>query len=324
MKLAQSWESFKKNVRAFYVDDSQGKPVWRKKTIAWTAVCLVFFGMAAPYISMDKDSSVVHNSTEPIKFQGQDVPVPNSEASGKVGEMISNSERKERGRQKAQGQAPRGRLVRNIEYKAPQVIARKDSDGTTAGLPVGTNLIGKLLTSVDTREPKQMYKVLLPYGGRDKNGGEIPKNSVLFGTIRYPGNGNKVFFQFSNALLPNGKEVEIKAQALSSKDYSPGLIGEYHGKGMERVAATLGLSMVSAMSDTLTEREALGQGGIGSVAEATPKATAKNALYQGLSRVSEMEAARQADRLAREPEYVTIDAGQEMIVNLTATYREAH
>jgi len=324
VKFSEKWNVLKKKTRALYVDDSQGKPVWKKKPIIWTAICVVSFGMAVPYSGMDKDSSVIQNSTEPIKFGGQKDLKKSSGASGKVDELISNSEKKEQGQRSGQGRSPSRRIVRNIEYKAPQVISRKGADGFQPGLPVGTNLIGKLLTSVDTREPKHMYKVLLPYGGRDKNGGEIPKNSVLFGTIRYPGNGNKVFFQFSNALLPNGKEVQIKAQALSSRDYSPGLIGEYHSKGAERVAATLGLSMVSAMSDTLTEREALGQGGIGTVTQATPKATAKNALYQGLSKVSEMEAARQADRLAREPEYVTIDAGKEMIINLTATYREGH
>ena len=218
---------------------------------------------------------------------------------------------------------PAPRYVKDVEYKAPQVIERKGPDGFAKGLPLGTNLVGKLLTAIDTREAGQLYKVLLPYGGKDKNGGSLPKNSIAFGKISYPGKGEKVFIQFTKALLPDGREVKMKAQALNSKNYSPGLTGDFHGKRTERIVATLGLTMVSAMSDTLTEREALGgpagQGGMVAT-EVTPKATAKNALYQGISKVSEMEAGRQASELGNQQEYVTIPAGKEMVVNLVSTY----
>ena len=43
----------------------------------------------------------------------------------------------------------------------------------------------------------------------------------------------------------------------------------------------------------------------------------KNALNKGISKVAEMEAKRKAAELNSEPEYVTIDAGKEMIISLT-------
>ncbi|MEZ4744002.1 MAG: TrbI/VirB10 family protein [Bdellovibrionota bacterium] len=145
----------------------------------------------------------------------------------------------------------------------------------------------------------------------------IPKNSIVFGTAKYSGKGQKVFLQLSKLLLPDGKEVKLIAQALNSYDYSPGIEGEFHGKATERIVSTLGLSMVSAMTETLTEREVLGKG---EVTEARPKATMKNALYQGVSKASEMEAQRQASEMNQDPEFVTIPAGQELIINLLETY----
>lgn len=204
-----------------------------------------------------------------------------------------------------------------IIYRAPLVVEREGVELIGGeSLPIGTNLKGQLLTAIDTRETKQLYKVLLPEGGGDLRGGFISRGSLLFGHISYPGRGRKVFMSFSKALLPEGREVPIMAQALNAKDLSPGLVGDFHGKAKERVASTLGLTMLSAMTDTLTQKK-----GSGFHRDLTPKATLKNAFYQGVSQASEMEAKRQADQLANQPEYVTLPAGTEMIVNLLETYR---
>ena len=86
-----------------------------------------------------------------------------------------------------------------------------------------------------------------------------------------------------------------------------------------RVASSLGLTLVAGMSDVLTERESLGGGGIlpGSI---TPKATMRNALYHGVSEVARSEATRQAEAIGQEQEYVTVDAGTDLIVSLTKAY----
>jgi hypothetical protein len=88
-----------------------------------------------------------------------------------------------------------------------------------------------------------------------------------------------------------------------------------------RVASTLGLTMVAGMSDVLTEKEAIGGGGLlpGSV---TVKSTMKNALYHGISQVAQDESNRQAAAIAEEQEYVTVNAGTDLIVSLTKAYVE--
>lgn len=203
------------------------------------------------------------------------------------------------------------------KYKAKQVIEREGVFDREKTMPMGTNLIGKLLTSIDTRETEQFYKVFLPYGGKFKGGAEIPKGSTLFGKIKYEGKGNKVFMTFSKGVFPTGKEFEIQAQALNSKDYSPGIEGDFHGKSGARVAATLGLSVISGASSVLIEREEMGRMGM-----PVPKATLKNAALGGLGQAANDEAQRQAQKLTEEPEYVTVDAGKDLIINLTGAYIE--
>ncbi|USN48058.1 MAG: hypothetical protein H6626_02910 [Pseudobdellovibrionaceae bacterium] len=314
---------FPKRVTGLFLKVDGTKDKADKKSIFLSCVAVVVFGVAITmWLGSKEDTSVVINSTVPIKNESKKTS-QEAQGSPKVNGMLDASAQAAQAQSRRNHSGSPQRYVKNIEYKATQVIERKGPDGLERGLPLGTNLVGKLLTAIDTRETDQIYKVLLPYGGKDKNGGSVPKNTIVFGKISYPGMGEKVFIQFTQGLLPDGREVKLKAQALNSKDYSPGLMGDFHGKRTERIAATLGLTMVSAMTDTLTEREALGSGGSNGstiAVEATPKANAKNAFYQGISKVSEMEAGRQASELSDSEEYVTIPAGKEMIVNLVSTY----
>lgn len=200
-----------------------------------------------------------------------------------------------------------------IKLMAKQIISRSDLPSSEGSLPTGTNFIGKLISTIDTRDQKQFIKVLLPYGGSFKGKNKIPKDTILLGSVNYQGTGKKVYITFVKAIFPDGKEFEINAQALNPQDYSTGILGDYHGMATVRIATTLGLSMVSGMTDVLTEKQALGESGA-----VTPKATMKNAFYHGVSKVSEMEANRQAGELSNEKAYVTVDAGSDLIVSLIA------
>ena len=298
-------------IRAFFLKQEASKEVLDQKKFFGVMIFILGTGaLVIFYSNMSGDSSVVVNSNAPIETSD----VAEVKASVPISQKVSGLLRaSEQHRHIVLPKKQAKHTGKKIKYRAPQVIERKDS--FTSKMPLGTNLIGKLLTSIDTRESEQLYKVLLPYGGKGKHGG-IPKNTVLFGTITYPNQGTKVFMQFSKALLPDGQEVELKAQALSAKDYSPGLEGELHSGTTARVAATLGLTMVSAFTDTLTEKQVLGNEG-----QVTPKATTKNALYQGIAKASEVEAQRQMAELGNVQAYVTISAGREIIVNLLSTYR---
>ena len=66
----------------------------------------------------------------------------------------------------------------------------------------------------------------------------------------------------------------------------------------------------------MVEKKEVGRNGA-----VTPKATLKNGLYQGLSQATQFEAGRQAAELSSAPEYVTIDSGKDLIVNLTKGFK---
>lgn len=301
---------FMKRIRGLFIKQDGGKEVIDKRGFFVAAVVLMALAITPLVISkVGADSSVVAVADEPIVVSDLDETRAPSPISPIVSSLFKASEKIviEDVQPKKAKPAPKQKL----KYKAPQVI----DDSAIGKLSMGAKLIGKLLTSIDTRESEQFYQVLLPYGGKGRDGEGIPKNTILFGTINYPNKGRKVFMQFSKALLPDGKEVELKAQALSAKDYSPGLEGKLHSNAAGRIASTLGLTMVSAFTDTLTEKQALGEGTV------SPKSTAKDALYQGIAKASEAEAQRQMSELGNEQEYVTIPAGREMIINLLSTYR---
>ena len=298
-------------IRGFFLKQEGGKEVLNQKMFFGVLILILGIGVSVIFLSnTSSDSSVIVNATEPIK--AGNLEVASMPVSQKISGLLQASEQRVPAPKPLQAKPTPKRTVK-IKYRAPQVIERQDS--FTSKLPIGANLVGKLLTSIDTRESEQLYKVLLPYGGKGKHGG-IPKNTVLFGTVNYPNKGRKVFMQFSKALLPDGQEVELKAQALNAKDYSPGLEGKLHSGTTARVAATLGLTMVSAFTDTLTEKQSLGAEG-----QVAPKATVKDAMYQGIAKASEAEAQRQAAELGNVQAYVTVPAGREIIVNLLETYR---
>lgn len=312
---------FVKRIRAFFLQEEAGKEVLdQKRFFGAVALVLAVVTLFILFANPHTDNSVVLNADAPIAADNLDATRASVPLSPKVSGLLQAS------RHMSQPvPAPKPRLrakpsvkrTLKIKYRAPQVIARKE-DSLNSKLPIGSNLVGKLLTSIDTREHEQLYKVLLPYGGKGKRGEGLPKNAILLGTITYPNRGKKVFMRFTKALLPDGREVALQAQALNTKDYSPGLEGKLHRGATSRIAATLGLTMVSAFTDTLTQKQVLGSEGV-----VTPKSTVKDALYQGIAKASAAEAPRQAEELSKAQAYVTVPAGKELIVNLLATYRGA-
>lgn len=202
-----------------------------------------------------------------------------------------------------------------LSYRAKQVLERTDAKESKKGLPTGSNIIGKLLSAIDSRDLNGPIKVLLPYGASFKGEQFIEKNSLLIGKASYSGKGDRIFLSFDKAIMPSGEEKSIMATALDSEDYSNGLIGEVHSETTMRVAGTLGLTMISSMSDVLTEKTAHGEFG-----STTPNATMKNAVLQGVSKVSELEAGRQAEAMAQTPPYITLEAGADLIISLNSSF----
>lgn len=316
-RLKQFFASIKNAFDNFFFVKDGGKDVLRiKRTMLVTAV-VVLTGVGLVLVFSQQDDTSFWGKTDKPLTANSEAQASAPTTNGTVGKLFKNSESKGSGNRPTRRE---GGGVK-INYRAKQVLVSEGGFDAARTIPMGTNLIGRTLTTIDTRQSDQLVKVLLPYGGRFRSGGDIPKNSILFGQVSYGGKGKKVFIKFGKGTLPGGQEFSLEAQALSSGDYSPGISGNFHGNADLRVASTLGLTMVAGMSDVLTEKESLGGSALQSGA-VTPKANMKNALYHGVSEVAKSEAGRQAEAISDEQEYVTVDAGTDLIVSLTKAYVE--
>lgn len=209
---------------------------------------------------------------------------------------------------------------KEIIYSGKQVLERSGADGLLSPLASGANFIGKLISFIDTRVPGQVVRVTLPYGARHPKGGSLPRHSILYGTSSPEGESEKVFLRFHKVEFPDGKEYRIDAQALNSADYSPGIVGIKHGNTDLKVASSMGLTMISAASDILTQRSSLGALGGIPMGVGSPDATVKNAILQGVSQVSRQEAQKEAQNLGNVSDYVTVPEGSDLIISLLSPF----
>ncbi len=303
-------------ITAFFFKEDGAKTVLNLKRIflfSGPIVLLSIFTMVV--LSMREDSSFLRKSDKKIvqdgvKSQsGMSGANSYSPAVSKVLGSYNGSGEKQKGQ--------RPKIASKLNFKAVQVISRENAGDPTKSVPIGTNMIGKTLTAIDTREQNQMIKILLPYGGNSRLGVEIEKGTVLFGQVNYSGKGNKVSIIISKGLTPNEREFAIDAQVLDPSNYSAGLVGESNSQADVRIFSALGLAVASGASEIMMEREnanALGQ--------TMPQANLRNAALQGVSTSSQQEASRKTDKSKDRDDYITLPAGRDVIVTLTKSFVE--
>ncbi|MBK24502.1 MAG: hypothetical protein CME70_10960 [Halobacteriovorax sp.] len=296
-------------MKSAFLIESDGKATLNKKNLSIASTFFIIIAIIlAQVFGKAENTAIVKQVDQSLinteRFHEEEISI---DRTGKIDGGIKNGTQSGSTRRTR----TRSRSIPNIKLMAKQIITRSDLPTHEGSIPTGTNFIGKLVSTIDTRDLNKFIKVLLPYGGSFKGKNKLPKDTMLLGTVKYTGSGEKVFLTFVKAVLPSGREIEINAQALNPEDYSTGILGDYHGTAGIRIATTLGLSMVSGMTEVLTEKKALGESGA-----ITPKATMKNALLHGVSTVSGMEAARQAQEQSAEKAYVTVEAGGDLIISL--------
>jgi hypothetical protein len=298
--------------------------VIQRKAIAVTLGIAVACGYGGNLLTHREDTSIVRKVTGKPHREGpggggkeHEAAHPDQESpfvhgiAESAGDAIVRADHPEQTDGSGRGARPRGEPMK---YKAPQIIERPGGDPDRK-LPIGSSFIGRLISGIDTREANQMVRVSLPYGGSFDHDRKIEKGSMIFGRASYPGDGEKAYIQFNRLLFPDGHEFKIQAEALSPRDYTPGLAGNEHDGAGDRIFATTGLTMLSGITDALTEKEEMGVLGA-----TTPKANLHNALMNGFAKSTESEAEREGDQIKNSKDFVTIPAGTDIIVSLTETF----
>lgn len=298
--------------RVNFWEKSGGKAIVAIKRIAPYGVVFIFLvAVFLAWYSPKDDHTYYHQGTPAAQKK------PDQESTGRVAvtpsvaALFGNGEKKRQADRQKEQDAKRKKV--SIRYLAQQVLG-VNPHGPKA-IKAGAKLIGVLMSAIDTRAPS-IVRIKIPQGG-EAGGVTIERGSVLIGRYSYPGSGERVYFTFSRIDSPDGDSKKIGATALNSGGYTPGISGEeFTGNGV-KVAASLGLTMFSGMTDTLTERESLGYGF--NTVQASP--SMKNALLQGLSQASKDQASRTAASIGQEKNYVVIPEGQEMIVELSEDFQ---
>ena len=309
------------NIKQYFFIMDGKKEILNTKMIKFISIGL-FLIFSVTQLLWTEDYTGLSKSNSGFTDASNSSELKANQTSKRANEVINTHQAKfEQEQRLKQGKVSRHPSVpQNVNFNAAQVITRSGLGGTMKALPSGSNFIGQLLNGIDTRNQNQIIKVLLPYGARHRSGGTIPKNTTILGIVSYNGQGEKVYITFNRAIFPDGKEYKISAQALTSKDYAPGLLGDFHGNAELRIAATMGLTLVSAASRVLTSKSSIA--GINQNGQTTvvPDATMRNALLEGVSKVSGKEAERQAQELEGQEEFVTVDAGSDLIVSLLTPF----
>ncbi|MCY4644413.1 MAG: hypothetical protein OXB88_07325, partial [Bacteriovoracales bacterium] len=123
--------------------------------------------------------------------------------------------------------------------------------------------------------------------------------------------GKTALIHFERIVLPGGEEVYIQGEALEARGRSPGIKGVLHEDRGSKIASALGLSMLGDISETMVAKEALGQG-----FHITPKSSLQNGFYKGLSVIAKEKGHKAAQNLKNRREYLTIEAGREILISL--------
>lgn len=211
-------------------------------------------------------------------------------------------------------EAEQNRKKFSVKYSANQIVG--DDNNGPSMIRSGAKLIGILKNPIDTRA-QTMVRAILPRGGQFGDV-EIEPGSTLVGHFSYNGDNDIVYVKFSRLDPPDGSSPKkISATALDAGNFTPGIQGEEFTGNGTKLAASLGLSMFAGMTDTLTDRQSLGNSFNG--VQAAP--TMKNALLQGLSRASQDQASRTASEIQQVRNYVIVPEGKEMIIELQEDYK---
>lgn len=299
--------------KSYYTNPEGGKSVINLARVKYHFSIIV--GATVLFqIFASQDDSILGKSFRPF----ESVQMLGAKIKSDNGEAVVSAHNQEA---QAYGQVPkrhRGNPMK-LTYNGRQVFERVDAQGLLSPIPSGANFVGKLVSGIDTRQDNQSLKVILPYGGGHPSGGKIPRESVLLGSASYSG-GDRVYIRFNRIVFPNGQEYRIDAQALSSGDYTPGLIGLHHSETDLRVAGSLGLTLVSAAADVMTQRTMIG-GNLYGAGMAQPNPTMDNAALQGVSQVTKQEAERVGSKMQAKEEYLTVMTGGDLIISLLTPFK---
>ncbi len=309
--MGESIASWKARASRVFLVESGGKKILVAKKVGIYLAGL-FLLATAILAWLGPTEDITHYSQSHGTVEDSDSNREGSSATDDVANLFGQGEAKRKRDAENQRRA-NSKKKSSIKYFTSQLIGSDAEKAKT--MLSGSKLLGVLLNPIDTRADSPVRAKVI----RDAASGGlmIEKGSVLVGRFSYSGSGDRVRIDFDRVVSSSGKAKKISAQALDASSFTAGITGEAFSEEGIKIASQLGLSMFSGMADVLTEKESLGfaQGSI------QAKPTMKNALLQGLSGAARDQSQRTARDIESLKEYVLVEKGKELIIELTEDYK---
>ncbi len=156
------------------------------------------------------------------------------------------------------------RVIRPKYFKGPQVLSRPTSEV----IPPGSMIKAILVSGASNGSVKARSTESLIINGEVL----IPSGAVFWGTGA--SSENRLYVNFQKLILKNGSVKPISAQAADGSDKVAGLKGSKLGNYGFRLAGSVGLNLLSGLSEGLRESDV--KDGV-----KIPKSDLKNALLSG-------------------------------------------
>lgn len=298
------FKSLKNKLSNLFFFEDGGKISLRfRRVLNGFGIFAVFVIALNSFLRKSSDTSSLDNKVKP---RSSYVPYHKPVATQTFGTGIAD--KNTQGSTNAKSQNP----VSKLKLRAPQV--RLNGIAQSGKIPLGTSAIGELLTSIDSRDQAQLVRARLPYGIKYLDE-VLFKDSVLLGKAHYNQGNERIYISFFAAVDNEGNEFPFFAQALDSKDFSTGLIGNVHSNKGIKIAANVALNVISGATGFIQERS------VGAYGIDSPSFNAENAVLNGTSNAAKEEANGLSGELNSEQDYMTVEAGKEIMVTLTKSYK---
>lgn len=205
----------------------------------------------------------------------------------------------------------------------PKLLTEKDLINVIAHPKVERSFLGKIhivsLRSISELPVGSEMKAVLDSGGTDGIvkarlttplvvDGEpvLPQEAVLFGKGK--SGEDRLFIEFTKAILPTGEAYPIRAQAFDSSDRIQGLKGEFVGTKTKKMAGAIAFGFMGGMADGLQSNTN------GSIFMQQQRPSVRDGALNGASKAALDQSQAFMEEMKNSPNIIEVKSGTPIIV----------
>jgi hypothetical protein len=167
-------------------------------------------------------------------------------------------------------------------------------------LPIGLEIPAILASGATDGLVKAKLNAPVIYDGEPI----LPKASTLIG--RGKSGDERLYVEFSKAILPSGESIPVRAQAFDSSDRIQGLKGAVVGKRTKKMAGAIAFGLMGGLASGLQET--------GGSIYMPRRPSARDAAFGGASKAALDQSKAFIEEMKNSPNIIEVKSGQEILV----------